>query len=112
LPHARRAAQLDEESDPVCFKADPKMSFAHPYPPTKLMFIPDKASARVTHARAPRKSGGQGFSQPHARGAQRHARRCARIARASGTVAHLPLRACAARDSRRARSAVRTTHTR
>ncbi len=28
------------------FKADPQFSFAHPYPPTKLMFIPDKARAR------------------------------------------------------------------
>lgn len=35
--------QLDETTDPVRFKADPKFSFPHPYPPTKLMFIPDKA---------------------------------------------------------------------
>ena len=30
----------------MCFKADPKFSFAHPYPPTKLMFIPDKEGCR------------------------------------------------------------------
>ena len=32
--------QLDDETGE--FKADPLLSFDHPYPPTKLMFIPDK----------------------------------------------------------------------
>jgi hypothetical protein len=90
-PPAPRA-QLDEEADPVCFKADPKMSFAHPYPPTKLMFIPDKASAlRVPRARAGQTSGGQGFPRARARA---HARRAARAA----------LRAYRPRQRRRTRS--------
>ena len=38
--------QLDESSDPVGFKTDARFSFAHPYPPTKLMFIPDKEGSR------------------------------------------------------------------
>lgn len=32
--------QLDEKTGD--FKSDPKLSFEHPYPPTKIMFIPDK----------------------------------------------------------------------
>eukprot|EP00250_Pteridium_aquilinum_P003193 c13513_g1_i1 orf=193-1215(-) len=32
--------QLDERTG--AFKSDPKLSFEHPYPPTKIMFIPDK----------------------------------------------------------------------
>jgi hypothetical protein len=32
--------QLDDET--CDFKADPKLSFEHPYPTTKIMFIPDK----------------------------------------------------------------------
>ncbi|KAH8941274.1 hypothetical protein BDL97_14G028800 [Sphagnum fallax] len=32
--------QLDDET--CDFKADPKLSFDHPYPTTKIMFIPDK----------------------------------------------------------------------
>lgn len=32
--------QLDDERGDI--KADPKLSFDHPYPPTKMMFIPDK----------------------------------------------------------------------
>ena len=32
--------QLDEKTGD--FKSDPKLSFEHPYPPTKIMFVPDK----------------------------------------------------------------------
>ena len=36
--------QLDEEAETATFRADPRFTFLHPYPPTKLMFIPDKVS--------------------------------------------------------------------
>lgn len=36
--------QLDDDS--VNFSADPKLSFDHPYPATKIMFIPDKESEK------------------------------------------------------------------
>ena len=32
--------QLDDKTGE--FKSDPNLSFDHPYPPTKIMFIPDK----------------------------------------------------------------------
>jgi len=38
-------AQLDE-TDGGGFKVDPALSFPHPYPPTKLQFIPDREGAR------------------------------------------------------------------
>ena len=28
------------------FSSDPKLTFKHPYPPTKIMFIPDKEGSR------------------------------------------------------------------
>ena len=28
------------------FSSDPKLTFQHPYPPTKIMFIPDKENSR------------------------------------------------------------------
>lgn len=37
---------LDDESDPAGFKSKPKFSFNHPFPPTKIMFIPDKEGCR------------------------------------------------------------------
>lgn len=42
----RPPLQLDDEADPVVFRSDPKYSFAHPYPATKIMFIPDKEGTR------------------------------------------------------------------
>lgn len=35
---------MDDESGK--FNTDPKLTFKHPYPATKVMFIPDKDSAR------------------------------------------------------------------
>lgn len=46
LTPRRPAPQLDEDADPVGFKAETKLSFKHPYPPTKLMFIPDREGSR------------------------------------------------------------------
>ena len=34
---------MDDETGK--FSSDAKLSFAHPYPPTKLMFIPDREGA-------------------------------------------------------------------
>ena len=28
------------------FSSDPKLTFQHPYPPTKIMFVPDKEGAQ------------------------------------------------------------------
>jgi hypothetical protein len=36
-------AQLDDETGR--FKADPRFQFQHPYPATKIMFIPDKVGS-------------------------------------------------------------------
>ena len=41
-PPPRR--QLDPDTG--VFKADPKLSFAHPYPTTKIMFSPEKVGSR------------------------------------------------------------------
>ena len=35
---------MDDETG--TFSSDPELTFAHPYPPTKLMFIPDKEGSR------------------------------------------------------------------
>ena len=37
-------AAVDDETG--TFSSDPELAFAHPYPPTKLMFIPDKEGSR------------------------------------------------------------------
>lgn len=38
--------QLDEECEAPVFRCDPRFSFPHPYPPTKLQFIPDREGCR------------------------------------------------------------------
>ncbi len=35
---------MDDETGK--FSSDPKLTFKHPYPPTKIMFIPDKEGTR------------------------------------------------------------------
>ena len=35
---------MDDETGK--FSSDPKLTFQHPYPPTKIMFIPDKEGSR------------------------------------------------------------------
>jgi len=38
---------LDQKGDPSpCLKSIPSLCFSHPYPPTKLAFIPDRAATR------------------------------------------------------------------
>ena len=38
------ACAVDDETGK--FSSDPKLTFQHPYPPTKIMFIPDKENSR------------------------------------------------------------------
>ena len=40
----RLVSTVDDESGK--FAADPQLTFQHPYPPTKIMFIPDKDCMR------------------------------------------------------------------
>ena len=41
---ALTSCAVDDETGK--FSSDPKLTFKHPYPPTKIMFIPDKEGSR------------------------------------------------------------------